>query len=282
MGKCTTGWIGRWTEGWIDGRVDGSGDGWMGGGECAGMQQMGIWDRQANRQTFAPSAAAWNGGAGGSTGWGSPQAGSSWHSTAWGHGDPVATARTSRASSVHVPGQVASGVCSCEAASHLCPGWGSLSRHLLPSRPRAKGRTEGGGVSVWDLDLQPSHLTRLCVLRCPHPNHHCTPTTIVPRSPLHSLQILPLPIGAVITSDCCRGNARGAFPLQAGAVTLIPIFPLGNRADVPVQTCVGFFCVRAHRCAFSSRLCTPVRLLQPFAEMLLSVRSLMSRHGGVN
>lgn len=151
-----------------------------------------------------------------------------------------------------------------------------------PPGPGPRGGRRGGGVSVWDLDLQPSHLTRLCVLRCPHPNHHCTPTTIVPRSRLHSLQILPLPISAVITSDCCRGNARGAFPLQAGAVTLIPIFPLGNRADVPVQTCVGFFCVRAHRCAFSSRLCTPVRLLQPFAEMLLSVRSLMSRHGGVN
>lgn len=181
-----------------------------------------------------------------------------------------------------MPGQVASGVRSCEAASHLCPGWGSLSHHLLPSRPRAKGWAGGGGSMCGTWTCSP-HISRPRGSHgCPaphqplHPNNNrCTPL------PARSLQSLPLPISAVITSDSCRGNARGLFPLQAGAVTLISIFPLGNRADVPVQTCV-LFCVRAHRCAFPSWLCTPARLLQPLAEMLLSVRSLMRQHGGVN
>lgn len=155
-----------------------------------------------------------------------------------------------------------------------------------PPGPGPRGGRGGGGQCV-GLGLAaltspgPEAATGVCaLLPAPHQplhpnNNRCTPL------PARSLQSLPLPISAVITSDSCRGNARGLFPLQAGAVTLISIFPLGNRADVPVQTCV-LFCVRAHRCAFPSWLCTPARLLQPLAEMLLSVRSLMRQHGGVN
>lgn len=111
----------------------------------------------------------------------------------------------------------------------------------------------GGGGQCVGLGLAaltspgPEAATGVCaLLPAPHQplhpnNNRCTPL------PARSLQSLPLPISAVITSDSCRGNARGLFPLQAGAVTLISIFPLGNRADVPVQTCV-LLCACASLC----------------------------------
>lgn len=59
-----------------------------------------------------------------------------------------------------------------------------------PPGPGPRGG-RGGGINVWDLDLQPSHLPaprqpRVCALCSPHPTNHCTPTTTVAPHSLHA------------------------------------------------------------------------------------------------